>query len=122
MATILVIDDDDFARETLRDLLQQAGYQVVEARDGREGVRCYRAAPADLVITDLFMPEQEGLETIQMLRREFPTIKLIAVSGGGQAGTTDLLQIAKKFGAQYVFSKPYDWQKLSQALQDLLHI
>jgi CheY-like chemotaxis protein len=81
MARILIIDDDDPFRTQLRPLVEAWGYEVVEAWDGREGIRAYRAAPTDLVITDIIMPEQEGLETVRALRQEFPTITIVAMTG-----------------------------------------
>jgi CheY-like chemotaxis protein len=86
MVRILIIDDNDPFRYLLRLTLEQAGYEVVDACNGREGLSRYRAAPTDVVIIDLFMPTQEGLETIQALRRERPTVKIIAISGGDRTG------------------------------------
>jgi CheY-like chemotaxis protein len=91
MARILIIEDDDHCRELLRLMLEPAGHAVVDACNGREGLARYRAAPTDVVVLDLFMPEQEGLETIQALRREYPTVKIIAISGGDRTGTLDLV-------------------------------
>src|SRR5437763_15450494 len=85
MARVLVIDDHTEIRELLRLTLQAAGYDVVVAPNGREGLEIHRERPAELVITDIFMPEQEGLETIQELRRQSPRPKIIAMSGGGHA-------------------------------------
>src|SRR5260370_18462125 len=81
MARILVIDDDADMRTLLEHTLQSAGHEVVLAADGREGVQQYRTQPADLVITDLYMPIQQGLETIIQLRKEYPTVCIIALCG-----------------------------------------
>lgn len=113
MARILVIDDEDPIRRMLRSTLESAGYEVVEARHGREGIALYRASPADLVITDILMSEKEGLESIIELRREFPTVKVIAMSGGSMRMNLDLLDIAERLGARRTFKKPF-------ALGDLL--
>src|SRR5947207_15792656 len=83
MATMLVIDDDQEVRATLAAILQQASYPVVEARHGRAGLAAYQARPRAVVMTDLLMPEQEGLETILALRRLDPHVKILAMSGGG---------------------------------------
>jgi len=84
MARILVIDDDIQILEMLGQTLEREGYEVVDALDGKEGMRLYREAPTDLVITDIVMPEKEGVETIMELKRDFPDVKIIAMSGGGQ--------------------------------------
>jgi CheY-like chemotaxis protein len=120
MARMLIIDDDENFRELLRLMLEQAGYEVVDACNGREGLSRYRAAPTDVVIVDLFMPEQEGLETIQALRRECPTVKIIAVSGGDRTGTLDLLPIAARLGAQRTLRKPLRLRELCDAVQAML--
>ena len=119
---ILLIDDDNQFRGMLRQVLRREGYEVVEARDGREGIVRYRSAPTDLIITDILMPEQEGLETIRELRHEFPDVKIIAVSGGGSRGTQDFLKVAKLFGAQRTLWKPFDLDELRQAIRDVLKV
>ena len=86
MALILIIDDDDQIRRVLRKTLERDGYDVADAPNGKEGIRLYRENPADLVITDIIMPEKEGIETIRELRRDFPEVKIIAISGGGRIG------------------------------------
>nr|WP_320009817.1 response regulator [uncultured Desulfobulbus sp.] len=117
---ILVIDDDDQMRVLLRQVMEWAGYEVMEAEDGREGMQLQRSDPADLVITDLIMPEQEGLETIGQLRREFPETKVIAISGGGRIGPEAYLPAAQELGADKVFSKPFDVRELAGAVKELL--
>jgi CheY-like chemotaxis protein len=92
MSRILLIDDDDQFRGMLRQALRPEGYEVVEARDGKEGLIRFRTAAIDLVITDILMPEQEGLQTIRELRAEFPAIKIIAISGDGAQGTLNFSQ------------------------------
>jgi len=117
---ILVIDDDDQMRVLLRQVMEWAGYEVTDARNGREAVQQYRKQPADLVITDLIMPEQEGLETIGMFKKEWPHIKLIAISGGGRIGPEAYLPAARELGADRVFSKPFDVRELAEAVKELL--
>jgi DNA-binding response OmpR family regulator len=120
MPKILLIDDDDAFRGMLRKALEQAGYVVDDARDGREGLRRYRVAPAELVITDLLMPEQNGLATIQALRQEDPTVKIIAISGGGRTGTMDFLPLARSFGALRTLWKPFPLAELLEAMREVL--
>ena len=120
MARILVIDDDEQLRRMLCMALRRAGYVVVEAGDGNEGLERFREAPTDLIITDLLMPEKEGLETIMDIRREFPDAKIIAMSGGGRAGNLNFLRVAERLGAQRTMAKPFNLQALLAAVQDLL--
>ncbi len=120
MARILIIDDEDQTHRMLRIVLERAGYEIVEARDGQEGLRYYRAAPVDLIITDILMPGKEGLETIMELRREAPGVKIIAISGGGQIGTLDFLDIAKLLGARRALEKPFNLQEFVTAVQEVL--
>ena len=117
---VLVIDDDSQIRLMLREVLVWAGYEVFEAENGREGLLQQRRHPVDLVITDLIMPEQEGLETIAALKKEFPALKIIAVSGGGRISPDMYLPTAQEFGADMVFSKPFDIRRLSEAVIELL--
>jgi CheY-like chemotaxis protein len=105
MARILVIDDDADMRALLEQTLKSAGHEVALAADGAEGVAQYRTNPADLVITDLYMPNQEGLETITKLRLHYPGIKIIAMSG--RTAATTMLAIAEKLGAVEVLQKPF---------------
>jgi YesN/AraC family two-component response regulator len=83
MARILIIDDESQIRSMLRLMLERVGYEVVEAPDGIEGIRKYREKPADLIITDLIMPNKDGIGMIIDLKKEFPEVKIIAMSGGG---------------------------------------
>ncbi len=121
MTRILVIDDDDQVREMLRQTLEREGYEVVEAEDGNAGIKAYRRQPTDLIITDLIMPNKEGMETIMELRRDFPGVKIIAISGGGRMGPEFYLPAAKSLGAQKTMTKPVDRKELLEAIQGLLH-
>lgn len=105
---ILVIDDDVIVRETIIQILEDRGYQVVSAEDGKRGIASFRSEKPDLVITDIIMPEKEGIQTITEIRRERPDAKVIAISGGGRIGNTDFLKIAQKLGASDVIAKPFD--------------
>ncbi|HEY7490086.1 MAG TPA: response regulator [Candidatus Tectomicrobia bacterium] len=120
MARILVIDDEDQSRQMLQQALERAGYEVTTARDGSEGLRRFREAPTDLVITDILMPEKEGLETIMDLRREFPAVKIIAVSGGGRTGSLNFLDIAKRLGARRTLQKPFGLREMLAVVHELL--
>ena len=108
MANILVVDDEDMVRSVIRQTLAKKGFDVREARNGTEAVRMYKADPADLVITDIIMPDKEGIELIIELKAINPDLKIIAMSGGGRTGSTDYLALAREFGAEYVFEKPFD--------------
>jgi DNA-binding response OmpR family regulator len=120
VARILIIDDEDQARRMLHQVLERAGYEVVEACNGSEGLRCFRAHPTDLIITDILMPEKEGLETIMDLRREFPQAKIIAMSGGGRTGNLSFLEVARRLGAQRTLQKPFELQEMLAAVRELL--
>jgi DNA-binding response OmpR family regulator len=117
---VLIIDDDEQVRAFLFEILERAGFAVVEAANGMEGLKLYRSQPTDLVITDLIMPEKEGVETIVELRREFPNARVIAISGGGRSGTKDYLAIAAKLGARRTVAKPFSRQELLDAVRDTL--
>lgn len=118
MQRILVIDDDVEVRGMLEPLLTSAGYKVDLAKDGAEGVRCYRASPADLVITDLVMPKQEGLETIRELRRTSPEVNILAMSGRPAAEA--LLSVARRLGAVAVLQKPFLTDQLLSIITSIL--
>jgi CheY-like chemotaxis protein len=117
---ILLIDDDEEIRLTLRLVLERAGYKVTVAPDGKEGLRRYHDEKADLVITDLFMPEKEGLETIMEIRRDNPATPIIAISGGWRIGSDEVLRIAERLGAIRTLSKPFGMEDLTGAVEELL--
>ncbi|MCP4575068.1 MAG: response regulator [Deltaproteobacteria bacterium] len=120
--SILVIDDDETIRALLRTILEMEGYRVVDALDGDKGIRRYQESPTDLVITDLIMPGKEGIETIRDLRREFPHVKIIAVSGGGRIGPDSYLKMAKGVGALRTLSKPFDRTELLKAIKEVMEM
>lgn len=120
MASILIIDDEADIRELLRVALEQHGYQVSEAVNGKEGVAQYRTSPADLVVVDIMMPVQDGLETILALTREFINAKVIAMTGA--SGDQSKLDVAKLLGARYTLKKPFSMLALISAIQyELAH-
>jgi DNA-binding response OmpR family regulator len=115
---ILVIDDDDQVRELLCMWLAQEGYEVLEADNGRNGVEIQRNTPVDLLVCDLIMPVQEGIETITQFREEFPAVGIIAISGGGKIGPDSYLSVAGYLGAWKVFAKPVDMSILLAAIRE----
>jgi len=120
MQRILVIDDDEQLRALLHEILDRAGFQVVEAANGVEGLKLYRNQPADLVITDLIMPEKEGVETIMELREQFPNARIIAISGGERTGGRNYLPIAARLGAHRTVAKPFSRQEILDAVRETL--
>ena len=120
MKRILVVDDEPSIRKLFVRQLEKRGYAVDQAANGREGIRRYRENPPDLVITDILMPEREGVGMMMDLKREFPQVKFIAVSGGGLNAAESYLEIAKYFGALRTFSKPIDWPALLTSIDEVL--
>ena len=120
MPRILIIDDERPVRAVLRQMLEREGYEVDEATDGAVGIKLLHTRPADLVITDLFMPDKEGIETMMEVQKHFPRVKIIAISGGGRMGKIDLLPMAKSFGAQRTLAKPFERRELLQAVREVL--
>ncbi|NIA04684.1 MAG: response regulator [Proteobacteria bacterium] len=119
---ILIVDDDEQIRALLQEVMEWAGFDVAVAENGRVAMRLQGQRPADLVITDLIMPEQEGLETITSLKRIYKDIKIIAISGGGRIGPEAYLPAALELGADRIFSKPFDVQEIVAAVKALLKI
>ena len=121
MARILVIDDEELARFTLREILEGAGHEVTEARNGNEGLSFQRAQHFDLVITDIIMPEKEGVETIIEIKRDFPDLPVIGISGGGRTRNLDFLKLAKDYGADQILPKPFSESQLLDMVKEVLH-
>jgi two-component system, response regulator, stage 0 sporulation protein F len=115
MASILIIDDEEIIRALLRTVLEAAGYEVTEAPNGRIGLELYRQNPRDLVITDILMPELNGLDMLLELTREFLRAKVIAISGAGEE--KNVLDVAKLLGARQTFQKPFSVSKLLGAVR-----
>ncbi len=120
MARILVVDDEDLVRMTLRQMLEADGHEVLEAANGRDGVALQLESPVDLVLTDIIMPDQEGIETIVQLRRKSPQLKIIAISGGGRMKNMDFLKIAMNVGADATLTKPFSTRDLTDAVNRCL--
>ena len=120
MKSILLIDDDDLSRGAVHKMLERAGYRVHSTGDGHGAIDRYRETPADLVITDLIMPEIDGLEVIQQLRRINPAVRVLAISGGGRVEAEEYLSVARKFGAVEVLPKPFTGQELKKSVESAL--
>ncbi len=118
--TILVIDDSAPMRDVIREALESAGYEVLDAPDGAYGASYMSVHPADLVIVDLFMPRMDGVETIREIRREFPEVPIITISGAESRGMKALLEVARKLGSEVEFSKPFPMEDLVAAVDRLL--
>jgi DNA-binding response OmpR family regulator len=119
MSRILIIEDDNSLRSVLAKALARAGHEVFQAADGKVGVEMARATPLDLVITDLIMPIQEGVETILILRKELPTLPIIAISGG-VPNSPIYLNIAEKVGARQILTKPFTAAEMLAAIAEVL--
>lgn len=117
---ILVIDDDLAVRRTLQAILTAAGYEVTPADNGISGMRRYRETHPDLVITDIIMPDQEGIQTILEIRKADPEAKIIAISGGGRVGNGHFLDLAMALGASAMLPKPFDLDSLIKTVQHWL--
>ena len=117
---ILLIDDEKPFRAVIKQVLTRAGYDVVEAADGVEGINRFYEQPTDMIITDIIMPGKEGIETIIELKKAHPEVKLIAMSGGGWYGTDIDFDMAKKLGAR-TLDKPFALQELLDVISELLN-
>ncbi|MBK1696570.1 response regulator [Rhodovibrio salinarum] len=120
MATVLVIDDQADIRNVFAEVLQEAGYQVVTAVNGRDGLAKASSSEIDLIITDILMPERDGIEVIHEIKRTSGETPVVAVSGGGTMRGPDLLSIASKLHADATLQKPVDADALVRTVQELL--
>lgn len=120
MARILVVDDEPELRSILREALEIAGHEVTVAADGFSAIRAQRQQPADLIITDIFMPGKEGIETIMEIRKDFPNVKIIVMSGGGRYKHFEYLQAAEQLGATRSISKPFDLPAILRMVDETL--
>jgi DNA-binding NtrC family response regulator len=119
MKKILIIDDEPHILLMLKKMLERAGYEIDIAINGMEGLELFKKSPTDLVITDIIMPEKEGLETIREMKRLQSGLKIIAMSGGGKITADNYLQTAKLFGASRILEKPFTQQQMVEAVKDL---
>jgi CheY-like chemotaxis protein len=120
MARILIIDDDFAVRLSVQLALEREGHQVACASDGEQGLKAFASNPPDLVVTDLIMPNKEGIETIMQIRARDPKTPILAISGGGRLNNGDFLKMAVKVGANAILSKPFERQDLTDAVRRLL--
>jgi CheY-like chemotaxis protein len=120
MVKILVIEDDDSFRSVLVQMLEKAGYEVLSAENGNQAMKYCREINPDLVLTDIIMPDKEGLETIQELLNLCPNLKIIAMSGGGRFGPNSYLPLAAKLGAKRTLQKPFMREELLTAISEVL--
>jgi CheY-like chemotaxis protein len=122
VAHVLIVDDDPLVRLILRSALESAGHEVREAAGGAEALRLFRAAPAELVFCDMYMPDGDGLETIPALCRERPRVRIVAISGGSRIIPFDALAVAARLGAVLTLRKPLSRECVlaaaAQALRD----
>ncbi len=120
MARILVIDDDEIMNEMLVQLLSRAGYEVEGAQDGSLGLKLLEMKQFDLIITDIVMPQMEGIETILAIRSKNKKLPIIAISGGGKIRPDQYLHLAQQMGADYTFQKPFDKEPFLGAVRECL--
>lgn len=116
---ILVVDDNADMRDSLRLLLARIGYDAECACDGQHALEIQRLRPAGILITDIFMPGTDGIETIQAFRREWPAMRIVAMSGGGNVATRDYLGVAPSIGADAILRKPFSLEALQEILRRL---
>ena len=121
MFKIYVFDDEPAILLMIKKMLEKAGYEVDIALNGKDGMELFKKSIPDLLITDIIMPEKEGLETIFELRRKYPELKIIAISGGGRISPDGYLPGAKLLGADLVFQKPLDQKEFLHAVSMLLN-
>jgi CheY-like chemotaxis protein len=114
MPVILIVDDEEPIREVMLGILEDAGYTIRAARDGKEASQFISQGSFDLIVTDLVMPEKEGLELIKEVRRDHPAIRIVAISGAVGNVKETFLSMARAFGADFILAKPF-------SLEDLLH-
>jgi CheY-like chemotaxis protein len=122
MPGILIVEDEKELREMLKVSLLRHKYTVLEAVDGKDAIIHFKPSITDLVITDLIMPDEDGLKVIMKLREIKPSIKIIAISGGGKAGPGSYLNLAKALGADAIYSKPFSINDLISRIEQLLAI
>ena len=120
MQRILILDDDHHILLMIKKMLERAGFEVELASNGNEGLELFKRIQVDLVITDIIMPEKEGLETIREMKRLRSDLKIIAMSGGGKVSSDNYLNTARIFGASKILTKPFSQKQIVSAVQELL--
>jgi CheY-like chemotaxis protein len=121
MPGVLIVEDDKELREMLKMSLLRSGFTVLEAGNGKEAITHFKPSLTDLVVTDLIMPEEDGLKVVIKLRELKPSIKIIAISGGGKVGPGSYLNLAKALGADAIYSKPFSISDLTAKIEQLLN-
>ena len=121
MACILIVEDDKDLREMIKTSLIKRKYTVLEASNGKEALVRFKPSITDMVITDLIMPDEDGLKVIMKIKVIKPSVKVIAISGGGKAGPGNYLNLAKALGADEIFSKPFSVHDLLLKIDQLLN-
>ena len=120
MARILVIDDQEPIRRIVRRALEHNGHEVYDASDGEIGMEILESQSFDLVVTDIFMPGQDGIVTLRQIRKRFPALKVIVISGGDSSGLMDLRQDAELLGAVSTLQKPFNAREIMDKVRDAL--
>ena len=120
MARVVIIDDDEAIRSLLEEVLRHDGHETFTAANGKAGIKLVREKDPDLLITDIFMPEQEGVETIQEARAIAPDVPVIAISGGGRFQQYNLLKLAETLGAAAALQKPFSLAKIRETISEIL--
>ncbi len=120
MGKIIIIDDEPYILLMLKKMLERAGHEVDLASNGKQGMEIFEKENADLVITDIIMPDKEGLEIILEMKKQRPDLKIIAISGGGRISPESYLECATHFGASRVFQKPFKQKELVSAVNELI--
>ena len=121
MAKILIVDDEDPVRYLVKEMLRMSNHEITEAKNGLEAFEKYCEQPADLIITDLVMPDKSGIDLIMELKDQFPAVRILAISGGGGiTGRFDYLPIAHLLGADFILKKPFQMKELCSKVEELL--
>ena len=122
MSKILIIDDNDSFRKMLTEMLRRAGHEILEAENGIIGIDLFNKYPVELVITDMYMPKISGQDVIIELRNNYPKVKIIAISGGGDSGSLKYLKNTQNFGADKYLSKPFTMKELLETVSAVMQI
>jgi len=121
MTGVLIVEDDKELREMLKTSLQRRNFSVFEALNGKDAIQHFKPTITDIVVTDLIMPDEDGLKVIMKLRQLKPSLKIIAISGGGKAGPGSYLNLARMLGADAVYSKPFAMSDLLSKIEELMN-
>jgi CheY-like chemotaxis protein len=120
MACVVVIDDQEPIRRIVRRALEQAGHQVLDAEDGELGLQLLERHPVDVVVSDIFMPGMDGIQMLRQIRKQFPAVKVIVMSGGDSSGMLDLRRDAELLGAVKSLAKPFTTHEIVAVVNSVL--